>query len=453
MGNQWWATGCNGLDVAATNYLPITGQMTSSSDSTTEAEVQSVISEAGTLKRMVITLSAAPGTDNSYAFKIYKNGVGTALTVTISGTSTTGTIAADVTVAAGDRLSIEYIPTSTPTTSNADIWIEFQPTTANNFTYPCGFGVTQISAAPQHCGLLSGSAASGAPGTDSEATRSVSPIAGTITKFYVKVATAPGAGKSWTFEILVNGVEDATAEVIIGETDTAVNVTDLAIAVAAGDYLTFQLKTETGVATATRAMSAAVTFVPTTPGQFAICTQADSGGTSTVAAFYGFYGKADVSVDYNGTETAVQRTVPTKLRAKALYARITTAPGASGDTYTFRSRVGAGNGNISFTIVDAATTGGAAGTDNYNAGNLIDIGITPSGPSPAAIGNSNFGIALEVPAGGGGGGGGQGGQGGGGGKPPSGGGGGGPGGGGPPGQQKRMVVGNRRLRRRGLALL
>jgi len=70
---------------------------------------------AMTLKNLYVRLNASPGAGKSYAFTILKNGVATGLSVTIADSATTGNDTDDVSVSDGDILSMEIVPSGTPT--------------------------------------------------------------------------------------------------------------------------------------------------------------------------------------------------------------------------------------------------------------------------------------------------------------------------------------------------
>lgn len=80
----------------------------------TETSAQ-VLAEAGVLKKMYVVLKTAPGAGNSLQFQNSVNAAVGTLSVTISGTDTTGndTVNED-TVVAGDLCSIAITPTSSP---------------------------------------------------------------------------------------------------------------------------------------------------------------------------------------------------------------------------------------------------------------------------------------------------------------------------------------------------
>src|SRR3990167_6321017 len=109
--------GSEGADLATsgTEYLPARGGI---DPDTTESTKQTLISEAGTVKTFYVELRTAPGAVTTRTFTLRKNGSNQSLTVTISGTDTTGSdLSNSFTVVAGDRLTISSTVTGTPAAS------------------------------------------------------------------------------------------------------------------------------------------------------------------------------------------------------------------------------------------------------------------------------------------------------------------------------------------------
>jgi len=103
-------------DIAANRYYPL--QSTHYlAYSATEAPAANLIPTSGTIKNLYVALRLDPGAPpDAYTFTVYKNGVATALTVTIVANNTTGNDTIhSVAVAAGDLVSIEVMPVDTPT--------------------------------------------------------------------------------------------------------------------------------------------------------------------------------------------------------------------------------------------------------------------------------------------------------------------------------------------------
>ena len=94
--------------------------------------------------------------------------------------------------------------------------------------------------------------------------QAIMPTGGTFKRLRVRLASAPGAGNSWTLALAVNGVDSALSAVVSG---TATEVTIVAdVAVSAGDLVRYS--TAKGGAPANIDFIAAIEFEPTTAGDY-----------------------------------------------------------------------------------------------------------------------------------------------------------------------------------------
>ncbi len=73
----------------------------------------------GTVGALSVTLSASPGTGNSYAFTVMVSGTASGNTCTISDAATTCTSGASVVVNPGDTVNVRATPNSNPTARSA----------------------------------------------------------------------------------------------------------------------------------------------------------------------------------------------------------------------------------------------------------------------------------------------------------------------------------------------
>ena len=103
----------------------------------TESYVYAIISTPGKLTNFKMAVGVAPGSGNSWAFTIRKGSIGgamadTALSVSIADTAVISSLdISEVTVAAGDRVTISAVGTSSPTAAGAVYWrCDFIPDTA-----------------------------------------------------------------------------------------------------------------------------------------------------------------------------------------------------------------------------------------------------------------------------------------------------------------------------------
>ena len=101
-----------GLNTGAARYAAITSANVYTGAARKYYENRSV---ACTLKRFFVYLNASPGSGKSYTFTICVDGVESALTFSISGSATSSSVTADVSVTDGQLLSVLCTPASTPT--------------------------------------------------------------------------------------------------------------------------------------------------------------------------------------------------------------------------------------------------------------------------------------------------------------------------------------------------
>lgn len=393
--SQWWSGQISGLVNSAVRYIPVNGNQTT--PATTEAQGPAVVSSAGNVLSIAVKLSGAPGAGTSYRFQLSVNSVAsTVIDLTISDTNTVGLDVGVVALAAGDLVTIAVTPTGTPTSVNAEYWIEFDPTTANAYCYPAGYPLSLCTSASTWYGPLFGNHV---PATSqSFLTRALSPFAGTITAFRASIQTAPGAGTSWAVTIIRNGTPEATSVITIANAATTGSVTGLTIAVSAADYLEVSLA-PTGAVTSTRGVTFCATFAPTTTGLFALY-----GNTTTspnaASVTYGTLG-ARRSVLFDATETNVSVRAPAALAIKATAAMLLVAPGAGKSrAFTFRNDPAGGGSPVSktntVTISDANTSAtDSAHTDTIAAGDLIDVITTPTG-SPAVSAGVLWAVGAQT---------------------------------------------------------
>lgn len=176
-----------------------------------ESQRNEVISCNGTLKNLHILLSAAPGVGKSYVFTLRVNGAASSLTCTITGAATTGSDTThQVTVAAGDCVSLECAPTANPNSADAYWGMTFAADTQydslllNSITDTPSFAVTEYNYVNATFGLW-------LMPTDQRYQLAQPCRSGKtyLHNFYVYLTAAPGAGKNYTFTLRRNGVDTA----------------------------------------------------------------------------------------------------------------------------------------------------------------------------------------------------------------------------------------------------
>lgn len=194
-----WMSGSNDPLSGATTEYYYPYLACDSTWNATHDDRRQLISTPGVINTLHISLTNAPGGSDSWKFTLMKNGSATALTVTISGASTEGRDDTnDVTVAAGDYLSLECDPTFAAFSplSTARWSMDFEST--EDRTQPFMFGSSDNVGG----GETNWPAGSGLWGNDIDPTvgrrlRMIRP--GTFKNFYVLMSAPAGAGGSWDF--------------------------------------------------------------------------------------------------------------------------------------------------------------------------------------------------------------------------------------------------------------
>jgi hypothetical protein len=100
-----------------------TGDTTDPSGTAADYERAFVVPKSGVIRCFYIQLDGSPGSGNQIAFTIMKNGVATAVTCTVSGTSAAGNDQVNYfSVAAGDLLALKCVASTTLTASRSATW-------------------------------------------------------------------------------------------------------------------------------------------------------------------------------------------------------------------------------------------------------------------------------------------------------------------------------------------
>lgn len=173
--------------------------------------ITQIIPTPGTLHTLEVTLAVAPGAGNSYQFRLYVNGVGQDLLVTISGTDTH---AIDTThriaVSQFDRIYMQAFPTSNPSNGYARWSMGFQSDIAQEVIVMASTAYSSVgdNYGPFHHGICSQ--------TTADEVEAPMPCAGVLKTMCVFHATAPGAGNSVRHTLRVNGADSALTVLISG---------------------------------------------------------------------------------------------------------------------------------------------------------------------------------------------------------------------------------------------
>lgn len=223
--------------------------------------------------------------------------------------------------------------------------------------------------------------------TLSSAKRTVFRWAGEFGNFVLRLTTAPGVGKSWTYTFYKNGSATALA-VTISDAATDGRSTVL-IAISPGDTGHWE-RTSTG---------SPASHIPKMTYEFIHADDYVSGYSGAVNISSA--GAAVAPLSAYGT--ASYSVIPTPGDLTALDYVLVTAPG-SGKSYTLTLRKNGvaqdgsgGTPNTTVTISDLATTGAWAGTVSLVAGDYIDVNVvgTSTPASSALTVASTFSAATD----------------------------------------------------------
>lgn len=235
--------------VDSTKYFPFLSGGYGADTLANENKISSLAPIDGTISNLIVKLQLAPGSGCSRIFTLRVNGVDTALTVTISGTNTTGQDNSNtVSITAGDRISLSETSVNSPNPGGNPGW-----TTLGAAWSAVWNGGTQrailLSSNPT---ILSGSWSdrytgvyghqhqnfSGWTTPDEILGLQINPLSGTLKNLRVLLSAAPGVGKSITITVRKNQASTGVSVTISDANTTGVDTVNT-VSVAPGDQLAF----------------------------------------------------------------------------------------------------------------------------------------------------------------------------------------------------------------------
>lgn len=184
---------------------------------------------------------------------------------------------------------------------------------------------------------------------------------GVLKQLRFRLNGAPGAGKKYTFTLMVNGVPSA---LIVEVADAATSGSDMVneVDVTGGDIVSLRC-VPTGTPTAVRASWSSI-FVGDTPNESLIM-----GGASTAFTRFNIeYTQVMCgSTSPNTPETDYRQVVPTSGTIKNFYVKLDIDPGDAPDAYRFTLRKNGVSQSLTITIIADDTTG----SDLVNSFNVV----------------------------------------------------------------------------------
>lgn len=354
---------------------------------TTEVNRSTVVTHAMTIDNLRVVIPTAPGTGKSWAWTIMQNGVATSLTCTIADTNTSAqdlNAGHAVSFAAGDLISIRETPSGTPTSTAGYSYSVRQ--SASGLFGVFGGAVQNVSNSVVNYNNLMSSASWNA--TESNVYAPV-PTGGTLKNLYIITSAAPGAAKTYKFDLMVNGSPTGPTVSITGAGTTTGNDTSNTAAVVAGDLVSIRC-TPTGTPAAAF-VKWGFSFAPTTDGESFILYGDSAGPNNASTNWEQPQGRG---LDQWGAQEA---TAALKLDATSIedmYVKLTTAPGGVA-SYTFTIMKNTVATAATVPIVGSATTGNVLALNvSIAADDVIDLQAAPVG-APAGT-SVKIGVLLYV---------------------------------------------------------
>ena len=212
------------------------------------------------------------------------------------------------------------------------------------------------------------------------------PTAGALSGLRVKLSVAPGAGKSRTISIYLNGSAQLT--VTIADTATT-GVNTGSVNVSAGDTVAVVV-TATGTP-ATTAVYYSSIFTGTTSGESILMGNSYSGGMHTTTTLYGSVANCAA---IGATEADYKSIIPTPGTIKKFYWKLDADPGTSPDAYRATLRkVGSSQALTSTITANDITGNDTANSFTVAAGDSVTLMFEPLN-SPAAAPRPSWGMVF-----------------------------------------------------------
>jgi hypothetical protein len=241
--------GSNSVPNSATHYYPISGTFTNTV--TTEASAETVMPTAGTLDNLYIygNNGSGPGAGTSYTFTLYKNGVATALTTAISGsTRTNSDTTHSISFVAGDTISLEAAPSGTPV-QQAILWsIRFKPTVDGESIQTAGGALN--TGGTYYSPISDFIQSNNADSRFIANYTAYSPVAFTLKTLYANTQPAPGGATSYTFRNWKNGSLASISAAVSGASTQGSDTTH-SDSYASGDSIVIERVTSGSVSSVT----------------------------------------------------------------------------------------------------------------------------------------------------------------------------------------------------------
>lgn len=348
-----------------------------------------------TLSNLNMALDVAPGAGTSYTFTVVKNGIATALAVTIADANTSAANSSDtVSCVAGDKIVLQA-NVSGAAASYGWQWWNLKVTTTDKSSMVLTSAIGPNTGATNWSSIGGGTASAVNFNTTEPPSQVIVPCVGTLSNLYCLISTAPGAAKSWTFTLVKNGVDTGLTCQISGAAAVTANDTVNTVAVVAGDTLSLKI-VPAGTPSAVGMVSFSMLFTATNAGESWTGFGNGALPSTTASQFETPMGSGASS--WSATE-ANREFMPGPLTMKALYVKLGTAPGGTatrrfgidetgvetGLEVSMTGATASGNASLDktttqltrYSLYSKVAGGPAAATDGVHAGLLLYM--TPTG--------------------------------------------------------------------------
>lgn len=236
-----------------TGYAYVQGNCLANS---TETNREAVMPTPGTISKLSIFLDVAPGGSDTISVTLMKNGSTTALTTTLSASSTTGTDSSDtVTYAQGDTLSYKIVSSATAATGYVGIGVQWVPTTDGESLGLDTYTATLAQASTRYKEPIGGRGNY----QSTETSAQLLTMGCTVNKLYV-FSAGIASGQTLAMTLRKNSAGTTLTSTITG-TATSASDTTHNVTVADDDLLSLQYVTSATTGTITQTMAAVVYFL------------------------------------------------------------------------------------------------------------------------------------------------------------------------------------------------
>lgn len=220
-----------GPSVSAVNYQGLRG---AGKYDATEEDVQGIISTGGNIKNLRVKLTVAPGVGKSWAVVLMVDGSPSTLTVTISDADTEEEdVTHTVAVTAGQKVSLRFTPSGTPTATQASTCVQWEPTTDGESICLFGYDDAPSNASSEYSRLNTTTDTWATTETDRT---DLMPVDVTCRNLYVENTNAPGTGNTRLFALRDDASSTALTVTLSG-TDNAESLTGTDVSVAGGSLV------------------------------------------------------------------------------------------------------------------------------------------------------------------------------------------------------------------------